>query len=191
MPLRLGHILLGAAALLLGAPASAQTLSSKPIRIVVPVSAGRRDRHPGAHRRRLARQADRAHHRGREPHRRRRQRRARAGRQGRARWPHAAGRDQRCHHHQSRDVQARSGRHPHRRGAGRGAGRGSAGPRRSAAKCRRAPRRTSSRSPRRGRARSTTARPVPARRRILRSRCSRSLPASTWCTFPIAASRRR
>jgi tripartite-type tricarboxylate transporter receptor subunit TctC len=40
MPLRLGHILFGAAALFLGAPASAQTLSSKPIRIVVPVSAG-------------------------------------------------------------------------------------------------------------------------------------------------------
>src|SRR5215470_12245395 len=40
MPLKLGHILFGATALLLGAPASAQTLSSKPIRIVVPVAAG-------------------------------------------------------------------------------------------------------------------------------------------------------
>src|SRR5256714_15289047 len=40
MPPRLGPILFGAAALLLGDPASAQTLSSKPIRIVVPVSAG-------------------------------------------------------------------------------------------------------------------------------------------------------
>ena len=40
MPLRLGHILFSAIALVLGAPASAQTLSSKPIRIVVPVSAG-------------------------------------------------------------------------------------------------------------------------------------------------------
>jgi tripartite-type tricarboxylate transporter receptor subunit TctC len=40
MPLRLAQILLAAAALSLGAPASAQTLSSKPIRIVVPVAAG-------------------------------------------------------------------------------------------------------------------------------------------------------
>src|SRR5262245_12960628 len=40
MPLRLGHILFGAAALFLAVPAPAQTLSSKPIRIVVPVSAG-------------------------------------------------------------------------------------------------------------------------------------------------------
>src|SRR5215468_11110831 len=40
MPLKPGHTLFGAAALFLGAPASAQTLSSKPIRIVVPVSAG-------------------------------------------------------------------------------------------------------------------------------------------------------
>jgi tripartite-type tricarboxylate transporter receptor subunit TctC len=40
MPLRLVQILLAAAALSLGVPASAQTLSSKPIRIVVPVAAG-------------------------------------------------------------------------------------------------------------------------------------------------------
>ena len=40
MPLRLAQILLAAAALSLGAPASAQTLSGKPIRIVVPVAAG-------------------------------------------------------------------------------------------------------------------------------------------------------
>ena len=40
MPLRLVKLLLVAVALSLGAPASAQTLSSKPIRIVVPVAAG-------------------------------------------------------------------------------------------------------------------------------------------------------
>jgi tripartite-type tricarboxylate transporter receptor subunit TctC len=40
MPLRLVKLLLAAAALSLSAPASAQTLSSKPIRIVVPVAAG-------------------------------------------------------------------------------------------------------------------------------------------------------
>src|SRR5262245_61648095 len=40
MPLRLVQILLAAAALSLGAPVSAQTLSGKPIRIVVPVAAG-------------------------------------------------------------------------------------------------------------------------------------------------------
>jgi tripartite-type tricarboxylate transporter receptor subunit TctC len=40
MPLRLVQILLAVAALSLSAPASAQTLSGKPIRIVVPVAAG-------------------------------------------------------------------------------------------------------------------------------------------------------
>jgi tripartite-type tricarboxylate transporter receptor subunit TctC len=40
MPLRLVQILLAAVALSLSAPASAQTLSGKPIRIVVPVAAG-------------------------------------------------------------------------------------------------------------------------------------------------------
>jgi len=40
MPLRFLQIVLGAAALSLCGPASAQTLSSKPIRIVVPVAAG-------------------------------------------------------------------------------------------------------------------------------------------------------
>ena len=141
--------------------------------------------------RRLHHARDRPAGRGREPHRRRRHRRHERRRKSRARRLHARPRAVREFGDQSVRAEADAVRRAQGSSPGGGARRGPAADRdqRRGPGARRS--RNSSRSPRRNPQRCTTARPVPARCRISPRRISRTWPASSSCTCPIAATRRR
>ena len=168
----------------------AQAWPTKTIKVVVPLTAGQRQRRHGADRVRSGVAAGRPVDRHREPARRRQFDRHERGRQGRSRWLHHPGQLLLAHgepggprHHAARHRQRPRRHHPARQYAGRHPVQPEARATRSSA--------TSSPGPRPIPARPIIRRPAPAIRPTSTASCSASPAASTRCTCRSRARRRR